>query len=177
MFNVSAFTQHLTIDFASLQDRSKKGISTRIKEIQAFQKYFDTTYRLDDLRRTIHEAAVTLREKFTKKLLNLKLPSYVKYEQRYELAFNLYPPKFPRLPTGDFGMSFLPLFPNWFVCGDFVKILRQDSQKLAQRVVPTKNTLDSFKGHLHIDIKHVHIISPIYKGVEYEGFSIYFFFQ
>ena len=101
----------------------RKVFRPQIKEIQAFQKYFDTAYRPDDLRRTIHEAAVTLREKFTNKLLDLKLPSYVKYEQRYELAFNLHPPKFPRLPTADFGVAFSPPFPNWFVCGDFMKIL------------------------------------------------------
>lgn len=49
MFDVPAFTQHLTTIFAFVQDRSKKGISTHIKEIQAFQKYFETAYRLDEL--------------------------------------------------------------------------------------------------------------------------------
>lgn len=164
MFDVLAFNKHLTTAFASIQERSKKGISTHIKEIQVFQKYFETAYIPDDLCRTIHEATITLREKFTKKFPDLKLPSYVKYEQRYELDFNLHPPKFPRLPTTDFGVAFSPLFPNWFICGDFVKILRQDSQKLVQRVVPTKRTLNSFKGHLHIDMEHVHILSPIYEG-------------
>lgn len=74
MFDVYAFTQHLTNSFAYVQDKSKKGTLTHIKEIQAFQKNFETTYIPDDLSRTIREAAVTLKEKFTKKLKDLELP-------------------------------------------------------------------------------------------------------
>lgn len=48
--------QHITDAFASIQDQHKKGITTHIKEIRAFQKYFETSYRPDDLSRTIHEA-------------------------------------------------------------------------------------------------------------------------
>lgn len=119
MFDVATFTQHLTYVFASVQEKTKKGTSTHIKEIQAFQKYFETAYRPDDLSRTIREAAVTLREKFMKKLPDLKLPSYVKPKHRYELDFNLYKPKFPRLLSVDFGVAFVPPLPNWFVCGGF----------------------------------------------------------
>jgi hypothetical protein len=78
----------------------------------------------------------------------------------------MYPPKFPRLPNAEFGVVFSPPFPDWFVYGDFVKILRQESQKKANRVVSTKHNLDSFKGHLHIGIEDVHIESDIYEGVE-----------
>lgn len=83
MFDVSVFTQYLTNTFASVQDKYKKGTQTHIKEIQAFQKYFENAYIPDDLSRAIREAAVTLREKFTKKLEDLKLPSYVKHELWY----------------------------------------------------------------------------------------------
>lgn len=41
-------------------------------------------------------------------------------------------------------------------------------------MVPTKHTLDSFKGRLHIGIEHVRIESPIYEGVEWEVFLLYF---
>lgn len=92
---VEGFTKHLTRAFSFVQDKIKKGKFTHIKEIQAFQKYFETTYRPNDLGRTIREAAVTLKEKFTKKLGSLKFPSYVKIEQHYEIDFNLYPPTFP----------------------------------------------------------------------------------
>lgn len=91
---------------------------------------------------------------------------FVKPEHRYRLAFNMHPQKLPRLPSAEFGMDFIPLFPYWFVYGDFIKILQQESQKRAQRVVSTKHTLDSFKGHLHIGIKHVRIESLIYGGVK-----------
>ena len=70
------------------------------------------------------------------------------------------------MPSVDFGLEFRLPFPEWFICGSNLKLLQQDSQKLAKRVVPTKHTLDSFKGHLHVDIEHVHILSPMHKGVE-----------
>lgn len=82
----------------------------------------------------------------------LKLPSYVKPEQRYKTSFNMYPPKFPQLPSVKFGVAFSPPFPYWFVCGDFIKILQQESQKKANRVVSTKHNLDNFKEHRHIGI-------------------------
>ena len=149
-----------------MQEKKQKGTSTHVKEIQAFQKYFETVYRPDDLSRTVREAAVTLKEKFLKKMENLKLPSYVPPEQRYETTFNLYPPRFPRLPSADFGVALAPPFPDWFVCGDSIKILRQQTKPKAQRVVATKYTLDSFKGPLHIGIEDVRIESEIYEGVE-----------
>jgi hypothetical protein len=63
-----------------VHDKANKGTSTHVKEIQAFQKYFETAYRPDDLSRTIREAASTLIEKFIKKMEFLKLPLYVKPE-------------------------------------------------------------------------------------------------
>lgn len=175
VFDVHAFTQHLTKAFTFVQDKSKKGISNHIREIQAFQKYFEISYRPNYLSQTIHEAVVTLKEQFSKKIEDLKLPSFIKPEQRYELDFNMHPPKFSWLPSANFSVDFRPLFPYWFICGDFVKILRQESPKRAQWVVPTKHTLNSFKEHLHISIKHVHIESPIYKGVEWKVFRLHFF--
>ena len=138
-----------------MQEKTRKGTYTLIKEIQAFQNYFETAYRPDDLSRTIREAAVTLKEKFTKKMKNLKIPSYVPHEKHYEMALELFPLKFPPLPNADFGVALAPPFPDWFICGDSIKILRQQYQKKAQRVVATKHTLGSFKGYLHIGIEDV----------------------
>lgn len=106
-----------------------------------------------------------LKEKFSKKLETLKIPSYVPCEKRYEMALKLFPPKFPPLPNADFGVALAPPFPDWFICGDSIKILRQQSQKKAQRVVATKHTLGSFKGHLHIGIEDVRIESDICEGM------------
>lgn len=59
-YDVPSFIQHFYKAFLLVQERTKKGTYTLIKEIQAFQNYFETAYRPDDLSRTIHEAAVTL---------------------------------------------------------------------------------------------------------------------
>lgn len=71
------------------------------------------------------------------------------------MDFKMFPLKFPRLPNADFGVALAPPFPDWFICGDSIKILRQQSQKKAQRVVATKHTLDTFKDHLHIGTEDV----------------------
>lgn len=69
-FNVPAFHHHLTKVFSSVQDKVKKGLSTHIKKVQAFQKYFETAYKPDDLSQTVCKAAVTLKEKFTREKWN-----------------------------------------------------------------------------------------------------------
>ncbi|XP_058748016.1 uncharacterized protein LOC131620851 [Vicia villosa] len=166
IFDADSLAQELTAAFTDVQENFKKGTSTHIKEIQAFQKFFETIYRPDYLSRTVREAAVTLREKFSTKLNKLKLPSYVRPELRYEVAFKLHPPKFPPLPSADFGVALSPPFPDWFVCGNVLKILRESTKKRAERVVPTKHTLDTFKGHLHIDLKHVRVLTPIPEGLD-----------
>ena len=81
--------------FLMCRIRLKKVFRSHIKEIQAFQKYFETAYRPGDLSRTVREAAVTLKEKFTKKMEISNLLLYVKPEQQYRAAFNMYTPKFP----------------------------------------------------------------------------------
>ncbi|XP_058768267.1 uncharacterized protein LOC131641989 [Vicia villosa] len=95
IYDVEGLTRELTEAFTAVQDKFHKGTSTHIKEIQAFQKFFETIYRPDDLSRTVREAAVILREKFSAKLDKLKLPPSVRPELRYEVAFKLNPPKFP----------------------------------------------------------------------------------
>lgn len=151
-----------------MQEKNRKGTCTLIREIQAFQSYFETAYRPDDLSRTIREETVTLKEKFSKKMENLKIPSYIPHEKRYEMALELFLPKFPPMPNADFGVAFSPPIPDWFICGDSIKILRQQSPKKAQRVVATKHTLGNFKGHIHIWIEDVRIESDIYEGVTQE---------
>jgi hypothetical protein len=69
------------------------------------------------------------------------------------------------LPTAEFGVAFSPPFPDWFVCGDFMKNLRQQYQKPVEHVVPTKYHLGEYQGHLHIGIEHVRVEDPILEGV------------
>src|SRR3954470_21397516 len=165
IFDAESLTRELNEAFAAVQEKFQKGTSTHIKEIQVFQKFFETIYRPDDLSRTVREAAVILREKFSAKLDKLKLPSSVRPELRYEVAFKLNPPKFPPLPSADFGVDLSPPFPDWFVCGNAFKILQESTKKRAERVVPTKHTLDTFKGHLHIDLEDVRVLTPIPEGL------------
>lgn len=76
---VDVITQsnHLTIDFLPLQTKIKKGTSTHILEIHAFQCSFEIVYDPRNLYLTIFEAATTLKEKLLEKLPGLKIPSYV----------------------------------------------------------------------------------------------------
>ena len=66
-YEVPSFIQHIDKAFLSVQERTKKCTHTLIKEIQAFQIYFETAYKPDDLSRTIREADVTLKEKLQRK--------------------------------------------------------------------------------------------------------------
>lgn len=108
-----------------MKERTKKGTYTLIKEIQAFQNYFETSYKPDDISRTICKATVTLKEFFSKKMETLKIPSYFPHEKHYKMDFKLFPPKFPPLPNADFGVALAPSFPDWFICGESIKILLQ----------------------------------------------------
>lgn len=52
--------QHLTNAYSSLQQKFKKGKDRHIKEIQTFQKYFETVYDPDDLSWTIRKGVVII---------------------------------------------------------------------------------------------------------------------
>lgn len=101
------------------------------------------------------------------------MPSYVRPEQHYETTFNTYPPKFPRLPSVDFGVALSIPFLVCFVCGDVTKIHHEESKKRVEHVVLTNHTLDSFQGHLHIGLEHIHVLTPITEGVEREDIFDY----
>ena len=65
MFGVTDFNNHITKAFAFVQDKTKKGTHRHIKEIQAFQKYFETVYNPTNFGRTTRDASLILKEKFT----------------------------------------------------------------------------------------------------------------
>lgn len=162
--NAAIISQHIIVAFSSLQQKFHKGRSKHIKEIQVFQKYFETVYDPNDLSRTIHEATVTLKEKMQAKVPSLKIPEYM--EDKYKFALNYYPTKFPPLPTSKMHLAFVPLFPWWFICGEFLKVRKYECLKPTQRVALSKLDLYSFKGHLHVDIDHVKVETLIHKGEE-----------
>lgn len=105
-----------------MQQKFNKGRAKHVKEIQAFQEYFKTMYNPNDLGQMICEEVVTLKEKMMVKLLNLRIPDYVK--EKYTFALDFYPPKFPTLPTSEMTLAFSPLFLWWFICGEDIKVLK-----------------------------------------------------
>lgn len=121
-------------------------------------------YHPDDLSQMIHEAVVTLKEKMTTKLPNLRTLDYMK--DKYTFALNFLPHRFPHLPTSEMTLDFAPLFPRWFVCGEFIKGRKNECLKPAQRMTPTKYNIYYVKGHLHIDVSHVRVETPIHEGEE-----------
>lgn len=76
--------QYLTNAFTSLLKKFNKGRLTHIKEIQTFEKYFKTIYDPNDLRWTVIEVTMTLKDKLMAKLADLSIPTYVK--DRYSFA-------------------------------------------------------------------------------------------
>lgn len=84
-------------------------------------------YDSNDLSRTICEASVTLKEKLMAKLPDLKIPHYVK--DKYKFSLNFYPPKFSPLPTSEMKLALSPPFPRRFICGEHLKVLKNESQK------------------------------------------------
>ncbi|KAI5394489.1 hypothetical protein KIW84_061232 [Lathyrus oleraceus] len=104
----------LTEAFVHLQTKSTKCKALHVKQIRAFQNYFQVVYRPDNLRGTIWEAAVELKAKVTDKLPKLKIPGYAKDKYLYALHFgNL---KFPPLPSSPLALAFGHLVPLWFYC-------------------------------------------------------------
>ena len=87
-------------------------------------------------------------------------------EDKYKFALNYYPHIFPHLPTSEMAIAFAPPFPWWFIYGEFLKIHKNEFLKHEQRVTPAKLDLYSFKFHLHVDIDHVRVETPIHEGEE-----------
>lgn len=55
------------------------------------------------------------------------------------------------------------------MCGSHLSVLKNECLKFAKRVVLTKYDLESFKGHLHVDMKHVQVTSSIHESEEIKG--------
>jgi hypothetical protein len=83
MFSTLQIQQHQTEAFSLVQEHVKKGRFTHIKEIRAFQKYFEIVYNPMNMHRTVFEAAQTLEEKFKKQLSKIRFPPFVKPGDKY----------------------------------------------------------------------------------------------
>ena len=71
-------------------------------------------YRPNNLRRTIFEAVVELKEKVTDRISTLKIPGYAKEKYLYALHFGNI--KFPPLPYSPLALAFGPPIPDVWYC-------------------------------------------------------------
>jgi hypothetical protein len=108
--NLDNLLPQLILAFNTVQSRTKKSKGTHIREIQAFQKYFQTAYDPLHLKRTINYAAQTLRDKIYDKLPLMKFPPFTFSKYLFALHFKV---KFPPLPTSKLALAFRPPYPKW----------------------------------------------------------------
>ena len=148
------------IAFPSLQAKPTKCKLTHAKQIHAFQDYFQVVYRPNDLRRTISEAAVELKEKVTSKIPKLKIPGYAKDEYLYALCFGNI--KFPPFPSSPLALAFGPPIPDWWVTS--LSDIQNSYKKNSDRVVPTKHYLPDYSGHLHYGLQNFRVLSTTQIG-------------
>lgn len=152
----------LLIDaFSVVHNRFTNDLVTHIKGIHAFQSYFEVVYNPCDIRQTIYDVALTLKQKTTEKFTTLKVPPYVTDMYTFSLKFYFY--KFPPLLTCELGLAFLLPFLDWIPCGS-LSVLNKALKKLHPIVVTTKYYMDNYKGHLHVNIENVRVLSPILVG-------------
>lgn len=93
MIDPLVMVQHLTDAFSFLQNQKKKTKGTHIKEIQVLQRYFKTLYNPCDIRRTIYDTTVSLKQKIIEKLPSFKILPCV--EDRYNFALKFHFSKLP----------------------------------------------------------------------------------
>jgi hypothetical protein len=160
--NPDQMLPQLIIAFTTVQNRTKKNKGTHIQEIQAFQKYFQTTYDPLHLKRKVNYAAQTLRDKIYDKLPSMKFPPYTPSKYLFALHFKM---KFPPLPTSKLALAFRPPYPKWLPCISSLGMKQQLIKKDEDKVTASKCDLYTFRGHLGLDLPHIRITSPIGIGM------------
>src|ERR1043165_2483589 len=102
---------------------------------------------------------MTLKEKFKEKMSKFKLPSRLSPEDRYRLALEMHPPKFPRLPTSELALAWFPPYPWWLTCKEMFKYKSQKKLKPSETVTWAYHWLHNYPGHLRYDLSAMSIIS------------------
>jgi hypothetical protein len=158
MFDTLTIQNKLTAAF-DVQVHKKKGMLTHAQEIKAFQTYFETTYDPTRLQTTVYRAAQTLKEKFKEKISKFKLPSGLSPEDRYRLALEMHPPRFPKLPTSELALAWFPPYPWWLICSEMLKYKSHKKPKPSETVTWARYWLHNFPGHLRYDLSAMSILS------------------
>ena len=156
--NPDSLLPQLISAFDIVKNKSKKSKGTHIREIQAFQKYFQTVFDPLHLKRTVTYAAKTLRDKTFDKIPTMKFPLFTPNKYLFALDFKM---RFPSLPTSELALAFRPPYPKWLPCDSLLGMRQKLITKEKDKVTATKYNLYTFRGHLHLDLSHVRIISLI----------------
>ena len=147
----------------------KKTKGTHIREIQAFQKFFQTICDPLYPKRTVYYAARILKDKILgKKIPTTKFPPFIPSKYLFTLHFKI---KFPPLPTSDLALAFRPPYPEWFFCDSLLGMKQKLKTKEKDKVTATKCNLYTFRGHLHFNLFHIQILSPIGLGKGLSNYS------
>lgn len=160
--NPSPLLPQMILAFHAVQKNTKKNKGTHIREIQAFQKYFQTVYDPIHLSRTVNNAAQTLRDKIYEKIPIVKFPPYTPNKYRFTLDSKM---KFPALPTSELALAFRPPYPKWLYCMSSLGMRQHFLKREEDKVVWAKQHLYNFRGHLHLDLPHIRIISEMGIGM------------
>jgi len=129
-----------------------------IREIQAFQKKFETVYDPLHLSRIVYYAAKTLRDKIHDKIPTMKFPSFTPSKYLFALHFKI---KFPSLPTSKLALAFRQPYPKWLPCDSLLGMKQRLITKEKDKVTPAKCNIYTYRDRLHLDLHHVRIISPM----------------
>jgi len=118
------------------------------------------------LKRTVYYAAQTLRDKIFDKIPTMKFPPFTPSKYLFALHFKM---KFPSLLTSKLALAFRPPYPKWLPCDSLLGMSQKLKTKEKDKVTATKCNLYTFRGHLHLDLPHIRIISPI--GIGKKSFN------
>jgi len=147
----------------NVQRKLKKNKGTHIREIQSFQKFFQTAYDPLHLKRPVNYAAQTLRDKIYDKIPTTKFPPFTPSKYLFVLHFKM---KLPALPTSKLALAFRPPYPKWLPCDSLLGMKQRLITREKDKVTWTKYYLSNFKGFLHLGLPYIEIISPIGLGME-----------
>jgi len=164
--NPEILLPQLISTFDIVQSKAKKNKGTHIREIQAFQKKFQIVYDLLHLKRRVYYAARTLRDNVFDKIPTMKFPPLTPSKYLFALHFKI---KFPTLPTSELALAFRPPYPKWLFCASLLGMKQKLKTKEKDKVTATKCNLYSFRGHLHFNLSHIRILSPI--GIGNKSFN------
>jgi len=115
------------------------------------------------LKRTVHYAAQTLRDKIYDKVPTMTFPPFTTNKYLFVLHFKM---KLPALPTSKLALAFRPPYPKWLPCDSLLGMRKKLITREKDKVTWTKYYLSNFKGFLHLDLSYIEIISPIGIGIK-----------